>query len=275
MNHIIPGIVISFREALEGCLVLVLLLNFLDKVASPHLKINALYGLCASLFVSLLLGLGFHFLGVELETMENFEQLWTSIASLVAVGLVTSFIVLMIKHGHAIKQYVEKETAVNLTAIGVFFVSFILLAREGVEIAIFTFAGQYNAFSIVIGIVLAIIVSFIIYFSLFKVSISKIFKITMIYLIIQAGYLIWYSIHDGLGALNGLGIVENGSVRLTKLFDLSGTMLNHENGTIGLVLNVVFGWHSDPEWLQFLVQYIFTFGIFAYWIKKTKRQKIH
>lgn len=190
MNHLIPGIIISFREALEGFLILILLLNFLDKVSFAHLKINAFYGLCLSIVVSLLLGIGFHFLGVELETMEKFEQLWTSIVSLVAVGLVTSFIIWMIKHGHIIKHYVEKQTSVNLTALGVFFVSFILLAREGVEIAIFTFAGQYNTTSIIIGIILAIIVALIIYFSLFKVSISKIFKITLVYLIIQAGYLI-------------------------------------------------------------------------------------
>ncbi|HEY5138425.1 MAG TPA: hypothetical protein VIJ25_03785, partial [Methylococcales bacterium] len=77
--------------------------------------------------------------------------------------------------------------------------------------------------------------------------------------------------HEGLSAMNALGYLNDGSPFLAKIFDLSGTILNHENGILGLPLNIIFGWASDPQWLQFIAQYAFTAYLFIMWVKENRR----
>lgn len=273
MDNFIPGFIMAFREGLEAFLILALILKFLDSTHYKRLKINVIYGLGVSIIISLLLGFILKLVGGQFDKMEEIGKLWESLASLLAVGLIASFIVWMINHGSQIKKYVELKTSLNLTPIGIFIISLILIAREGVEIAIFTFAGQYQAISIVSGITLALLVSLAIYSSLFKISLNKIFQLTLIYLIIQAGYLFGYGIHEGLSALNALGFMADNNIFLVKLFDLSKTIFNHKEGIIGLPLNILFGWHAKPEWIQFTAQYLLTFGLFFHWFSNNKKQQ--
>lgn len=270
MNNLLPGIIMSFREGLEAFLILILIIRFLEKTDNKQLKQSVFYGFFSSAAFSVIIGYLLYFTGKQLENMNEIGKLWESIASLTAVGLVTSFIVWMIKHGSEIRNFVEQKTAINLTKSGIFLVSFILIAREGVEIAIFSFAGQYHYQSIITGVLLSLILSSAIYFSLFKVKISSIFKITLFYLIIQAGYLAGYGIHEGLGALKSLGYSGSDNFLLVKVFDFSHGALNHKDGLAGLPLNILLGWYSKPEWIQFLIQYTLTGSLFIYWFKKNK-----
>ena len=147
-----------------------------------------------------------------------------------------------------------------------------MVAREGAEIAIFTFTGNYELPAISTGILLSLILAVLIYFSLVKVNLKVIFKITLVYLILQAGYLLGYSIHEGLSALKDLAVLSSNSILYTKAFDLSATILNHKEGVLGLPLNVLLGWYSKPEWIQFISQYAYTIGIFAY-LKRYSKSK--
>jgi len=47
--------------------------------------------------------------------------------------------------------------------------------------------------------------------------------------------------------------------------------LSHKNGSLGIPLHVLFGWYSKPEWIQFIVQYLFTFSMFGYWALYNKK----
>jgi high-affinity iron transporter len=145
-----------------------------------------------------------------------------------------------------------------------------MIGREGAEIAIFSFTGKYTLPSISAGIAIALVAALLIYFSLVKVNLKVLFSITLIYLILQAGFLLGYGIHEGLSALKALGKLPEDSILLAKAFNLSKTALNHKEGVIGLPLYVLFGWYSKPEWIQFITQYAYTIGIFALWFKKIR-----
>lgn len=270
MNNLIPGIVMSFREALEAFLILTLIFKFLEKTNNKHLNRSVIFGFIASVIFSLIIGFLLYFIGNQLHKLDEIGILWESIASLIAVGLVTSFIIWMILHGSEINNYVDNKTSINLTRLGIFIVSFVLIAREGVEIALFSFAGQYHYLSILIGIIISIVFTLAIYLSLFKINISSLFKITLGYLIIQAGYLFGYGLHEGISALKSLGYIDQNNFLLIKAYDLSGSIFNHKEGIIGLPLNIVFGWYSKPELIQFILQYILTFGLLLFWLKLSK-----
>ncbi|MFA6391306.1 MAG: FTR1 family protein [Patescibacteria group bacterium] len=262
----------SFREGLEAFLILILIFRFLTKTENQHLNRSVIYGFISSIVFSLVFGGLLFIIGSQFDNLDEIGKVWESIISIVAVGFVTSFIIWMIRHGDGIKSYVESKTAFRLTKKGIYIISFVLVGREGVEIALFSFAGQYHYLSVVIGIFLAMIVALGIFFSLFRINISVLFKITLLYIIIQVGYLLGYGIHEGLSALNSTGYLESNSFLLTKAYDMSNTVLNHKEGIIGLPLNILVGWYSKPEWTQLFAQYTFTIYLLLYWLSYNRKK---
>ena len=272
MAGLLPGIIMSFREGLEALLVVVIILKFLDKTGNNSLKKGVLYGALSGVAVSVLCGVLLYNLSKVLLTLDAIGKLWESMASIAAVLLVTTFIIWMIKHSKDIKSHIEKDTAVHLSLSGIILISFIMIAREGVEIAIFTFAAKYSILSILIGLSIAALFILLINYSLLRVNLNVLFSITLFYLILQAGYLFGYGIHEGLSALKSLEILGKDNILLIKVFNLSGTVLNHKQGIIGLPLNVLIGWYSKPEWIQFVSQYALTFFLFGYWLISNKKK---
>ena len=273
MDNFFPGLIMSFREGLEAFLIIMVIIKFLEKSGNNYLKKYVCLGVISSLLLLSVISLALLMLFKSVALLDNISKLWESSASLFAVGLIITFIIWMINHQQNFKHQIENKTALNLTGKGIILLTIFLITREGVEIAIFTIAGQYQIFSIISGIILAAIISFLIYQSLIKVDLKRIFNITLLYLIIQAGYLLGFGIHEGLSALQGLGFLESDHFLLIKVYDFSKTALNHKEGIIGLPLNILFGWYSKPEWMQFVFQYSATLFLLIAWIRRynTKR----
>ncbi len=271
METFIQGLIVAFREGLEAFLIIVILLKFLDKTNNKILKKNVWLGLYAGIGVSLvfgaiLMGISSFIGGGDATT----AKLWESIASFIAVILITTFIIWMINHGSKIKSHIEGKAALNLSKKGIFLIALFMVAREGVEIVLFQFAGKYSMLSILFGVALSIGLVTLIYHSLVKIRIQTIFNVTLVYLILQAGFLMGYSVHEGISASKDMGMIAKDNPIFTKAFDLSATMFNHKEGAVGIPLYVAIGWYSKPEWIQFILQYGLTGSLFWFWYKKKK-----
>lgn len=254
MMNFIPGFITGFREGLEAFLVAVVIIRYLDKIKQQVLKKSLYWGIGLGILFSLLIGLILYLISMAIG-QSHFTKLWESLSSILALLLVTTFIIWMIKNGPHMVRDIETKTQSHLSAKGIATVGAIMVAREGTEIAVFTFAGNYSAISIILGIILALIAVILVYYSLLKVNLKTLFNLTLIYLILQAGFLFGYGIHEGLSALKNLGYISESSIFLGKTFDLSKTILNSKTGIIGLPLFILFGWYSQPEWIQFIVHY--------------------
>lgn len=268
MEPFIQALIMSFREGLEALLIVVILLKFLDKSNNKNLKKNVWYGVFAGIIISLVFGLILMGISSLIGGTGATAKLWESVASFTAVILITAFIIWMINHGSMIKHHIENKAALNLSKKGVFLIALVMIAREGVEIAIFQFAGKYSAIPITLGILLSIGLVILIHHSLVKIKLKTIFTITLIYLILQSGFLIGYALHEGLSASKELGIIDKDNPIFTKAFDLSNTELYHKEGIIGVPLYITVGWYSKPELIQFIVQYTYTLLLFYYWYRK-------
>lgn len=271
METFIQPVIIAFREGLEAFLIIAILLKFLEKSNNKNLKKNAWYGTAAGIGVSFLFGMILMYVSSFIGGADATAKLWESGASFIAVILITTFILWMIKNGDIIKDHIENQAKMNLSKKGIFLLAFIMIIREGVEIGIFSFAGKYSPTAIILGIILSIIVTLLIYYSLVKIKMKTIFMVTLGYLILQAGFLLGYSLHEALSAAKTLEIIPKTSPFLQKAFDVSNTPLNHKEGIIGLPFYVLFGWYSKPEWVQFIMQYGYTSLLFAYWYTKKKK----
>ena len=272
MDTFLQGAILGLREGLEASLIIVIILQYIKKTESFELRKRVYAGVFTGIGISLVLGFVLFMISTAIDKTGETAKLWESTASLAALVLITTFIVWMIRHGSDMTETVREKVKLNFSAAGIFLISTAMVAREGAEIAIFTFAGNYSIISLLAGLSAALLIAVLVYFSLLKVNLKVIFNITLAYLILQAGFLLGYGIHEGLSAFKDLGLIESSSLVYVKAFDLSGTILDHKSGIIGLPLYVLLGWYSKPEWLQFLTQYLYTFSIFIYWFVSRKKR---
>jgi high-affinity iron transporter len=273
MPEFFPGLVIGFREGLEAFLIIVIMIRYLQKTNRSKAIKHVWQGAILGVLLSLVLGGILYVIARQLDSVDSVAKIWESAASLFALVLVTTFIIWMIRNGSNMTSDVESKLQKTISNMGIIFLTFAFVAREGVEVAIFTFAGNYSLISILLGILISLVFSVLIFFSLVKVNLKLIFNITLVYLILQAGFLLGYSLHEGLSAFKDLGITEATSPIYNKLFDLSSTVLDHKTGVLGIPLYVGIGWYSKPEIIQFIVQYAYTISIFSYWLFYLKKRK--
>lgn len=265
MQQVLPVLIMGFREGLEAFLIIGIILRVLDARRDFHLKPYVWKGSLVGVAASLVLGWVLFSVGSSFNQVDGLGKLWEASASLLAMVLVTTFIIWMIQHGERMASHVKQSVEGHLGSWSLLMLSAVMVAREGAEIAIFAFAGEYSILGIGIGISSALLLTVFVFRSMVKVSLSAILQITLLYLVLQAGYLVGYGIHEGLSGLKEFGVLSKDSLLFSKAFDVSKTVLNHKDGAVGLPLNVLFGWYSKPEWIQFIAQYAYTFLILAYW----------
>ena len=267
MGNFLTGMVLGFREGLEAFLIIVILLRFLRRAERTELIKSVWSGAGLGILASLVVGGGLYAVSSALGRMEQTAKLWDSLSSLIALALITTFIIWMIREGVNMVGSVERDAAKNLSRGGIVLIAALMVAREGVEIAIFSFAGEYDLLAIFAGVGAALVLTVLIYYSLVRVNLKTIFTITLLYLILQAGFLLGYGIHEGLSALKDIGALPETSPLFLKAFNLSGTLLDHKTGPVGLPLYVLLGWYSKPEILQFAAQYLYTGSMLYFWYR--------
>jgi len=271
----IPGLIVGFREGMEAFLIIGIMLQYLTKIEKPELKKNVSFGLLAGIGGSVVFGLILWGISSLMgQSGGAVSKLWESGASFAALIFIATFIYWMMKHGSSITGDVESEVSRNLSSKGLFALSTVMVLREGAEIALFAFTAvekQVYLLGTLAGLLIAAVLAVLINRSLVKVRLSVIFNITLAYLILQAGYMLGYSVHEFLSALKTLGHLGSDSFILTKMFNLSGTVLNHKTGALGVPMNFLLGWYSKPEVLQFIAQYGFTASAFIIWARVNRR----
>ena len=264
------GLITGFREASEAFLLIVVMHRYLKSVSAKNFRHFINFGLITGIIFSGIIGYIFYLLNSYLNTDET-GKLWEFGAGIVAMILVTTFILWMIRHRNDMPDQVKTELKNTMSKWSIFFLAFVITAREGVETVMFAFTspeGLSFVYGNFLGIIIAAIFAVGVFYALIKVSIPTIMKITLGYLVLQAGYIFGYSLHELLSYLKETAMIAESHPLLVKLFDISKSLnglFDHKTGTVGVPLNVLFGWYSRPEWIQFSIQYLYTGSIFLYW----------
>lgn len=268
----LPGIIVAFREWLEAFLIIIVLLRFLKKTGNILLKKNIWAGVLLGVIISIAAGGILFWLGHFLSTIEGMGKIWESVMSLIAVGFIISFVLWMIHNSANIKKHIEHEANTHLSSWWILLMTTVFIAREGAEIAIFAYAGEYPWQWIAGGLISALLVTLCLYVFSIRAKLTTLLTITLLYLILQSGYLLGYSIHEWFSALKELNILESNNILFIKAFDVSKTIFNHREGLLWLPLNILFGWYSKPEWIQFIAQYLCTGMLLWVWMRSKYHQ---
>ncbi len=269
ISQTIPGMVVGFREGMEAFLIIGTMLGYLDKIHRPELKKSVVAGMYFGLLGYVIFGLVlWGITALAGKAGGAVSKLWESGASFLALIFISTLIYWMMRHGKTIVGEIQTDVSRKLSSSGLFALATIMVMREGAEIALFAFTAvdkQLYIFGIIIGVIIAAIMSFLVNRSLIKVNLAVIFNVTLGYLILQAAYMLGYSIHEFLSALKSIGSLSPESPLMIKLFNFSGTILDHKTGVLGIPFNILAGWYSKPEIIQFMVQHSYILGSFILW----------
>ncbi len=271
METFLPGTVLGFREGLEAFLLLAILLRALDRGGRRFGRTALALGGALGIGASVALGAGLAAAEKAFGDAEAYAAGWALAANLLALGLITLFLVWMVRQGGDLGNDAKRLVAAAPSPLAILVLAFFLVGREGAEVALFGFAGEFPALAIAVGAALSLGLAILIGASLIRVDLRTLFRWTLVYLILQAGYLAGAGMHEALSLLGATGALPAGSALLAKAFDLSGTVLDRESGVVGIALNILVGWNSDPEWPSLVFQASYAAALLLLWRRSLRR----
>jgi FTR1 family protein len=145
----VPAFFVCFREAVEACVIIAVLIKFLDKVNKKHLQRDVWLGALAGLAIAIIAGIGLIIAFYAVD--KNFfvgrqEMLFEGILSLFASIIITVLATSMLKISKFQAMWEAKLSAnlVKAEAEGsslrrstMFWIPFVSVLREGLETVIF------------------------------------------------------------------------------------------------------------------------------------------
>jgi high-affinity iron transporter len=192
--------VITLREGIEAFLIVAIALAYLRKTGRDSLVPAVFWGTGAGVTLSLLLGIKLAEFAVQ--------PLWEGLLALVAVVLVTSMVVYMLRTAKHLRSDIgaRLEAAAQKTGaaawLGVFAFTVLMITREGMETAFLIDAVALRTGSAEIitgaltGTALAALLAWA--WSRFghRVNLTLFFQVTSIFLLLFALQLLLYSFHE-------------------------------------------------------------------------------
>lgn len=265
---------LSLREGLEAALIIGIVLGVLRKMDRRNLYSSVWLGALCAVLVSILAAIGLNWVGAEFEGQG--EQLFEGITMLLAAGVLTWMVFWMRKQSKTLKQDIEvgvREAAQGSGQRALFFLAFLAVVREGIELALFLLAARLASnpmqefVGAVLGISSAALLGWIIFASSRRLSLTKFFQSTNVLLALFGAGLVGLGIHE----FNELGWIP---AIVEHVWNLNA--LIPDESTVGQLLKALVGYNSSPS----LSQVIAYAGYFAVlgglsWAKRhTSLQKV-
>ncbi|MBI5728498.1 MAG: FTR1 family protein [Candidatus Magasanikbacteria bacterium] len=255
-----PNFLITFREVLEMSLLVGIVLSYLNKTKQTKYNNVVYVGVGGGIIASVIGAVLFQKMtgGFAGRAEQNFE----GITMLIGAGLLTSMIIWMSRQ-RQIAATIEQKVAAHAANdhhVGIFFLVFFAILREGVETVIFLSAATLVAsggrlVGALGGIVGAIFLGYLIFVAAVKVNIKKFFTSTSILLIFFAAGLVAHGVHE-------LGEAAIIPPLVAELWN-TNHLLN-EGGAAGSLLKGLFGYNDNPSLME-VISYI-TYLAGAAWL---------
>jgi high-affinity iron transporter len=183
--------------------------------------------------------------------------------------------------GKELRTEVEKRVktiASKGTFLALISFSFIVVFREGLETVLFlTPFLVEDPIGTVIGTFIGLVASTAFAYSIFtvgkKINIRKFFYFTSILLVLLAGGLAGYGIHEIIEYTKDIGVETGWLGNYAYILDIPSDSPFHHKGAIGSIFAVMFGYTVKAEWARVIVHLIFlTVSLpLVVYIYKTKR----
>ena len=260
----LPSYLLSLREGLEAALIIGIVLGALEKIRRNDLKPALWLGVLGAVAVSAFTAVLLTTFGLSLEGTA--EEIYEGVTMFLAAGILTWMIFWMSKQAKNIKTELEEgvhKAAATTGKRAIFWLAFIAVVREGVELALFItaafFAGNSdnladNTIQTLAGVALGLGTSILLGWSLLaataRLNLKKFFQVTGYLLILFAAGLVAHGIHE----FNEAGWIPS---IIEHVWDANSII--DETSVTGELLKTIFGYNGNPSLTEMI-------GYFAYLI---------
>jgi len=260
---LIGQFLLAFREALEAALITAIILAYLARTKRKPLTRYAWYGVYLAVAASVIFGASIWFMYGNLSGPT--KTLFEGVAALFAVSVLSSMIYWMASKGKELKKEVEKRVEAIVTrgaTLALASFSFIVVFREGLETVLFltsflledpigTLVGAF------LGIVASLTLAYMVFVVGMKINIRKFFYFTSILLVLLAGGLAGYGVHELLEYSKDIGVELGWLGEHAYSLDIPKDNPLHHESIIGSILAVMFGYTVKAEWARVMVHLVY------------------
>jgi len=241
-------LIIALREGLEASLIVGILVAYLVKSERRH-HLRALWtGVALAITASLALGAFLSYTSAELSPKG--EELFAGTTSFVAVAMVTWMVFWMKRTARGLRDELHGKAAVAVSAgaLSIGTLSFFAVAREGLETSLFLYSNfktvgalSTATLGLVLGLAASVALGYGIYNRSVKINLGKFFTYSGVALIVVAGGVLSYGIHE---------FQEFGFLPGPDAFAWNVTSWMPKDSLVASMLAGTIGFDTTTSWLQ-------------------------
>jgi high-affinity iron transporter len=267
---VLANFLIGLREGLEAGLVVGILIAYVVRIGRRDVLPRIWLGVALAVLLSLGLGclLTFGTYGLSFQA----QELIGGLLSIVAAGFVTWMIFWMLRTARGLSRELRSEVDSHLAGAGwgLVLVAFLAVGREGLETALFIWAAVQASGSTTLpligatlGITVSVVLAWLIYRGVLAIDLTRFFTCTGVFLIVVAGGVLAYGVHDlqEAGVLPGLG---------TLAFDVTAAV--PPDSWHGTLLKGVFNFSPATTVLEAAAWILYVVPVMALFIRSVRRQ---
>src|SRR5215471_14835052 len=259
--------ILFLREGLEASLIVSILFAVLRQLRLTHQARAVWTGVGLAILGSLVAGVVVY-LTIHAYANTLLQQVFETIAYLVAVVLLTTMTFWMQKHSRLLRKEITVKASAAGSGFALGLLAFTTVGREGVETAFFTlaFAFQTNGWLLLLGALLGLIAAVALCFLIYRLGYRldyRIFFRVMGLLLLFFGAGLFGDAVQNMQALNWLPFGT------TPLWNTAHIL--SEDSTIGDILHTFLGYSEAPTILQsvlYAAYLLITCSIFAWMTRK-------
>ena len=270
----LPTYLLALREGLEAALIIGIVLGALAKIRRNDLSLAVWLGTLSAVGISILTAVLLTSFGMSLE--ESAEQIFEGITMLIAAGILTWMIFWMSKQARFLRS--ELEAGVNKAAAStgkraMFWLAFIAVVREGVELALFItaafFAGDQSQLmtniiqtlaGTILGLGTAALLGWTLFATTVRLDLRRFFQVTGLLLILFAAGLVAHGVHE----FNEVGWIP---AVVEHIWDVNSII--DETSLGGQLLKTLFGYNGNPSLTEMISYFVYLAVVTVFWRRDT------
>jgi len=270
----LPTYLLSLREGLEAALIIGIVLGAVTKIRRNDLAPAVWLGTLSAVIISILTAVILTSFGMSLE--ETAEQIFEGVTMLIAAGILTWMIFWMRKQARFLKS--ELEAGVNKAAAStgqraMFWLAFVAVVREGVELAFFItaafFAGDQSKVTsniiqtlagTILGLGTAALLGWTLFATTVRLDLRRFFQVTGILLILFAAGLVAHGVHE----FNEVGWIP---AVIEHVWDMNVVL--DETSLLGQLLKTLFGYNGNPSLTEIIAYFAYLAVVTVLWRRDT------
>jgi len=271
---------ITFREVLEAALIVAIMLAYLRRTESHGFSRYVWAGVSTAIASSLGIGLSIWFLYGGIP--ESAQQLFEGCAAMLAVAVLTWMIFWMATKGKEIRADIErriKAIATHGAVLGLASLSFVVVFREGLETVLFLTPFMINdavatLTGAMLGMVSGLALGWVLFVLGMRISLRKFFYFTSILLILLAGGLFGYSVHELVEYLKHTGVELGWVGEYAYVLNIAPDSVFHHKGAVGSIFAVMVGYTVKAEWARVTIHTAYLVIFLPFVIRLYRKQSI-